>query len=54
MDVPLRLSASDPAVLQGRLAGQSVLHIDAHQRPDEVLGLLTDVVPVWGVKLKLS
>ena len=54
MNVPLRLGARDPAVLQGGLAGQPVLHVDAHQGPDEVLGLLADVVPVGGVKLKLS
>ena len=54
MDVPLRLGACDPAVLQGSLAGEPVVHVDAHQGPDEVLGLLTDVVPVGGVELKLS
>ena len=54
MDVPLRLFACDPAVVQGSLAGQPVLHVYAHQRPDEVLRLLTDVVPVGGVELKLS
>ena len=54
VDVPLRLSSRDPAVLQGSLAGQTVLHVDAHQRPDEVLRLLADVVPVGGVELKLS
>ena len=54
MNVPLGLSPSDPAVVQGGLAGQSVVHVDAHQGPDEVLGLLADVVPVGGVELKLS
>ena len=54
MNVPLRLGARDPAVLQGSLAGEPVVHVDAHQGPDEVLSLLTDVVPVGGVELKLS
>ena len=54
MNVPLRLGARDPAVLQGSLAGEPVVHVDAHQGPDEVLGLLTDVVPVGRVELKLS
>ena len=54
MNVPLGLSPGDPAVVQGGLAGQSVVHVDAHQGPDEVLGLLADVVPVGGVELKLS
>ena len=54
MNVPLRLGARDPAVLQGSLAGEPVVHVDTHQGSDEVLGLLTDVVPVRGVKLKLS
>ena len=54
VNVPLRLGARDPAVLQGRLAGQPVVHVDAHQGPDEVLGLLADVVPVGGVELELS
>ena len=54
MNVPLGLSPGDPAVVQGGLAGQSVVHVDAHQGPDEVLGLLADVVPVGGVELELS
>ena len=36
------------------LASESVLHVDAHEAPDEVLGLLADVVPVGRVKLKLT
>ena len=35
------------------LAGESVLNVDTHEGADEVLGLLADVVPVGGVKLKL-
>ena len=54
MNVPLGLSPRDPAVVQGSLAGQAVLHVDAHQGPDEVLRLLADVVPVGRVELKLS
>ena len=54
VDVLLGLLARDPAVVQGGLAGQSHLHVDAHERPDEVLGLLTDIVPVGGVELKFS
>jgi len=54
VNVALGLRPSDPAVLQGGLAGQPVVNIDAHQGPDEVLRLLADVVPVGGVELKLS
>ena len=36
------------------LASEPVLHVDTHETPDEVLGLLADVVPVWRVKLKFS
>ena len=54
MDVSLGLRPGDPAVLQGSLACQADVDIDAHQGPDEVLRLLADVIPVGGVELKLS
>ena len=44
----------EASVGDGILAGESVLDIDTHEGADEVLGLLTDVVPVGGVELKLS
>ena len=36
------------------LACESLLDVDAHEVPDEVFGVLADVVPVRGVKLKLT
>ena len=36
------------------LAGEPLVHVDAHELPDEVLRLLADVVPVRGVELEFA
>ena len=43
-----------PLVLNGLGAGQPLLHVDAHQGPDEGLGLVADVVPVRRVELEFA
>ena len=36
------------------LAGEPLVHVDAHELPDEVFRLLADVVPVRGVELEFA
>ena len=43
-----------PRVLKGLNAGESLLGVQIHQVPDEVLGRVGDIVPVGGIKLVLS
>ena len=54
VNILFALDPGNPAMVKRGLARESVLHIDAHQAPDEVLGFLGDVVPVGGIKLKLA
>jgi len=46
VDIPLTLHSGDPTMIQGSFASESVLHVNAHEAPDEVFGLLADVIPV--------
>ncbi len=41
-------------MLERLLAAEPLLDVDAHELPDELLGLLADVVPVRGVELELA
>ncbi len=36
------------------LATKSLLDVDAHELADELLGLITDVIPVWRVELEFT
>ena len=54
VNILFALNPSDPAVVKRGLACESVLNIDTHQAPDEILRFLGDVVPVGRIKLKFT
>jgi hypothetical protein len=48
------LFVNSPGVLKCFAASVSLVDIDTHQPTDEILGRITNVVPVWRVELKFA